>query len=236
MDRLSDEARKRPSRIEQRHQETREEILREAQALIEERGAADLSMRELAECTRFTPPALYRYFPGGKEDVLGALATSSLLLLMEHLRHVPDDLPPMERLTELAMVYLEFAREHRRELNLMLDTVSASTKLDFDDDIPQDPSGLFGVVFEALGEAAKAGEINASNPEQLMIIFHGVWSLVHGMAVLERIHPHHETLLRTNARNLIQAYLDGLSGDWLQPAPASPPKSHAKSRTPKKDS
>ncbi len=225
-------AKERPSRIEQRHQETREQILREAQVLVEERGAADLSMRELAERSQFTPPALYRYFPGGKEDVLEALAISSLELLVEHLQRVPADLPPMDRLTELAMVYLEFAREHRRELTLMLATMSAMSEYDFDDKALLDPSGLFGVVFEALGDAAKAGQIKATTPEELMLAFHGSWSLLHGMAVLEGVHPHHEALFRTHARSLIQAFFVGLSGDWLRPT-ATPAR---EGRAPRKDS
>ena len=46
-------------RRERRHNETREEILRAARALVVEKGAAELSLREVAARTQFTPPALY---------------------------------------------------------------------------------------------------------------------------------------------------------------------------------
>ncbi len=206
-------------RRERRHQETRQEILREARRLVEEQGAENLSMRNLAARVEFTPPALYRYFPEGKDDVLDALAMSSLELLAEHFQRVPADLPPRERLIELSMTYLEFAREHRRELTLMLDSVSAMAGRDLDEDGLLGPSGVFDTIAEALAGAARAGVIKASTPEELALVFHGAWSLLHGIAVLEGVHRHHETLFRAHARSLVKAFLNGVAGEWLEQAP-----------------
>jgi hypothetical protein len=47
-------------------------------------------------------------------------------------------------------------------------------------------------------------------------VFHGAWSLLHGMAVLEGMHPHHEELFRVHARDLVRAFLNGLTTDWLK--------------------
>jgi AcrR family transcriptional regulator len=207
------------SRLERRHLETRDEILREARRLVERDGAHDLSMRELAKNIEFTPPALYRYFPGGKEEVLEALAASSLGLLADHFKQVPTDLPPGERLLELALTYLEFAREHRQELDIMLDSVAALQAGNMDEPNLLEPTGVFGMLEQALSEAAQAGALKASTPGELMLIFHGAWSLLHGMAVLEKVHPHHEELFRTHARDLVRAYLNGFKTDWLKEKP-----------------
>jgi AcrR family transcriptional regulator len=204
------------SRSERRHLETRDEILREARTLVEAEGAHNLSMRELAKRLEFTSPALYRYFPGGKDEILSALADSSLVLLAEHFGRVPPDLPPGERLLELALVYLEFAREHRRELDLMLQSVAVIQVDGFGGFGRPGPEGVFGMIEQALVDAAKAGVIKASSPGEFVLVFHGAWSLLHGMAVLEGIHPHHEELFRVHARDLVRAFLNGLTTDWLK--------------------
>lgn len=203
-------------RRERRFRETRDEILREARRLVERDGAGELSMRDVAKSTGFTPPALYRYFPGGKEEVLQALATSGLALLGDHFRRIPADLPPEERLLEIAMTYLEFAREHRQELDIILDSVAALQSPDVEEDGLLRPTGVFGFIEDALAAAAEAGVIKASTPEELTLVFHGAWSLVHGMAILETMHPHHHELFRDHARDLVRAYLSGFTTDWSE--------------------
>jgi AcrR family transcriptional regulator len=204
-------------RKERRHRETREEILREAHRLVEERGANNLSMRDLAKNTQFTPPALYRYFPGGKDDVLEALANAGLELLAEHFKRVPVDLPPRERLLELAMTYLEFAREHQQELDIMLESVGALQGRDLDEEGFLGPAGIFAIIEQAVVAGAEGGVLKASTPAEIALIFHGAWSLLHGMAVLERLHPSHETLFRVHARDLVQAFLNGFATTWIEP-------------------
>ena len=74
------------SRQERRHNETRAEILRAARKLVIESGAQTLSVREIARRTDFTPSALYRYFEGGRQEILLEIARGSLDVLESHLR------------------------------------------------------------------------------------------------------------------------------------------------------
>ncbi len=197
------------TRSERRHRETRDEILREARRLVGQRGAAGLSMREVAKNTSFTPPALYRYFPGGKDEMLEALATSGLQLLATDFARLPADLPPREHLLDIAMAYLEFAREHRGELYIILDSAATMEGRELDEVGLLGPTGLFRAIEQALSEAA---DVEASMPDELALIFlHGLWSLVHGMAVLEPMQPH---LFRTQAREVVRAYLNGFTTVW----------------------
>jgi AcrR family transcriptional regulator len=200
------------SRRDRRHRETRDEILREARRLVGQQGASAISVREIATNMGFTPPALYRYFPGGRDEILEALATSGLELLADHLRHVPSDLPAHERLLEIAVAYFEFAHEHRRELDIILDSVVTMEGREIDEISLFGSTGIFSVIEETLNGSAEVGAADVPvHDESTLVILHGLWSLAHGMAVLEPLHPH---IFRTHARDLIRAYVNGLVTVW----------------------
>ena len=79
--------------------------------MLLERGAADLSLREIARRAGFSPGALYKYFDS-KDDVVKALADRAMGALLDALAAVPVELPPDERAVEIGMAYLEFARHN----------------------------------------------------------------------------------------------------------------------------
>ena len=116
------------ARQDKRHQETRDEILSAARDLVAEKGARKLTVRELAGRVGLTAPALYRYFPNGKDEVLLALAAQDLDHLSTHLLTVPDTLPVDERLIEIGLAYIQFAREHPAELDLLFESLSALSR------------------------------------------------------------------------------------------------------------
>ena len=104
------------------HAQTRDEILDAAAELVTERGVEALNLNELATRAGFGNAAsLYRYF-AGKQEILGALAVRGLERLGEHLRSVPEDLPPDEQIVEICLAYLEYARLHPGERRLLLTT------------------------------------------------------------------------------------------------------------------
>ena len=65
------------SRRERRHRETRDDILAAAREVLLERGAGDLSLREIARHAGFSPGALYKYFDN-KDDVIRELAERAM--------------------------------------------------------------------------------------------------------------------------------------------------------------
>ncbi len=71
----------RPGRRERRHQETRGDILRVARQIVIESGAEQLTVREIARRADFAPSALYRYFEGGRPEILFAIAQTSVGVL-----------------------------------------------------------------------------------------------------------------------------------------------------------
>ena len=203
------------SRQDKRHQETRDEILGAARALVVEKGARSLTVRELAGRVELTAPALYRYFAGGKDEVLLALAAQDLDHLSAHLLTVPDSLPVDERLIELGLAYIQFAREHPAELDLLFESLSALSRKAQDESLEVlTPTPLFQIIQGVLEDGIAQGVLHARNEDDAMLMWHGAWALVHGLVAVERTHLHHEELFRARARDVLRAFVNGLKTDW----------------------
>jgi AcrR family transcriptional regulator len=203
------------SRQDKRHQETRDEILGAARALVVEKGARNLTVRELAGHVDFTAPALYRYFEGGKDEILLALAAQDLDHLAAHLLTVPDALPVDERLIELGLAYIQFAREHPAELDLLFDSLGALSREAQDGNLEVlTPTPLFTIINGVLEEGIAQGVLHSRNEDDAMLMWHGAWAMVHGLVAVERTHQHHHELFRARARDVLRAFVNGLKTDW----------------------
>jgi AcrR family transcriptional regulator len=202
-------------RRERRHRETRDEILAAAREVLLERGAADLSLREIARRADFTAAALYKYFDS-KDELVSALADHAMGALLDEFARVPSDLPPDQRALELGMAYLEFARRNPQDVavitlheavhaepfsrahNAMVDTIRGVFR-----------EGIDGGIFTSTG---------ADDPD---FMTYGAWALVQGMATLEeRQRPDLAARLRARQRQLLAAYVNGFKTDWS----ATPPE------------
>jgi len=203
------------SRQDKRHQEIRDEILSAARALVVEKGARSLTVRELAGRVDFTAPALYRYFAGGRDEILLALAAQDLDHLSAHLLTVPDSLPVDERLIELGLAYIQFAREHPSELDLLFESLSALSRKAQDDSLEVlTPTPLFQIIQSVLEDGIAQGVLHARDEDDVMLMWHGAWALVHGLVAVERTHQHHEELFRARACDVLRAFVNGLKTDW----------------------
>jgi len=203
------------SRQDKRHQETRDEILSAARALVVERGARSLTVRELAGRVDFTAPALYRYFEGGRDEILLALAAQDLDHLSAHLLTVPDALPVDERLIELGLAYIQFAREHPAELDLLFESLGALSSEAQDGSLEVlTPTPLFQIIQSVLEDGIAQGVLHARDEDDVMLMWHGAWALVHGLVAVERTHQHHDELFRARARDVLRAFVNGLKTDW----------------------
>ena len=203
------------SRQDKRHQETRHEILSAARALVVERGARSLTVRELAGRVDFTAPALYRYFEGGRDEILLALAAQDLDHLSAHLLTVPDALPVDERLIELGLAYIQFAREHPAELDLLFESLGALSSEAQDGSLEVlTPTPLFQIIQSVLEDGIAQGVLHARDEDDVMLMWHGAWAMVHGLVAVERTHQHHAELFRARARDVLRAFVNGLKTDW----------------------
>jgi hypothetical protein len=114
-------------------------------------------------------------------------------------------------------VYLEFAREHGENLGILFESLAAVEAEELDAAAGALAGGeIFAIVDKAFRDAVDAGVLVARDPSDVVVMWHGAWSLLHGMSVVERLHPHHEEMYRTRARDLLQAFVNGLKTDWTR--------------------
>jgi len=202
-------------RRERRHRETRQEILDAARRIVIESGVEHLTVREIARRTDFTPSALYRYFEGGRSEILLAIVGSSLEVLEAHLARVSNDLPPTERIVAMGDAYLHFAHEHAQEASLLFDSVTAIGAEDMaqPDEAFLAPSGVYSLLESALREGIAEGVFRIDESD-LVFVMHGAWALVHGLAAVEQLHDAHGGVFGERGRELIRAFVNGLGSDW----------------------
>jgi AcrR family transcriptional regulator len=205
------------SRLERRHAETRDEILRAARDLVVEKGARNVSLREVGRRIDLSAPALYRYFPGGRDEVMAELARHGLETLGRHLRRVPATLAVDERLIELGMAYLAFAHEHAGELALMFDSLSALGTLDVEEGAEMfGATSLFQLIDEVVRQGVAQGVLHARDEDDVALMWHGAWALLHGMAFVEQTHQHHDELFDERGRDVLRIFVNGLKTEWTR--------------------
>lgn len=185
---------------------TRDELLRACTELIAEQGAAALSLRQVAERVGIKAPSIYVHF-ASKQALLAEASEVAAAALADFLRAAdPGGDDPRARLLATAMAYLGFA-EVRPPLFalLFLELPSARRSLD---DVPAASSPyrlLLARVTDFLGDA---------HPQAEMLGF-GIWSLLHGAAVLRLTH------LRDFAGPIVEGTrlnLERLLDGWRPPA------------------
>lgn len=169
---------------ERRHERTRQEILNTAMAIIREKGADKLSLREVARRIDYSPSGLYEYF-ASKDALVEAICTESDSRLLRHMKAVPPGDDPTAYLANIGLAYLEFARQNphhyfflfgNREADISAFDIEAHRA-----DYPDDPI-LIGL--DAVDRAITAGAINPRGQDVLTITYQ-FWATLHGMAMLQ---------------------------------------------------
>jgi AcrR family transcriptional regulator len=199
----------RERRRERRHSQTRDDILEAAREVLLERGAADLSLREVARRADFSPAALYKYFDN-KDDVIKALADSAMAALVRAFAAAPADLPPDRRAVELGLAYIAFARENPEDVGVIEmheSTVHAHP-------LTHEHVALEDAVVGVFRDGIEAGVfIGAAADAEIMA--YGAWALVQGLARFERQQrPALADKVRARQRELLTIYVNGLKTDW----------------------
>lgn len=208
-DRPAESVGQRRRRHERRHAETRDDILAAAREVLLERGAADLSLREIARRAGYSPGALYKYF-ADKGDLITSLADRAMGALVDAFATVPEGLPPDERAVAMGLAYLAFARTHPEDVELIAVNEAA---------IHAQPSSppherLEEVVIGVMREGAEAGVFNVPVEDAVYAAF-GAWAFVQGLASFERQQGSEMTIgLRRKQRQLLGTYVNGLKIGW----------------------
>jgi AcrR family transcriptional regulator len=196
------------TRRERRHADTRDEILAAAREVLQERGAADLSLREIARRADFSPAALYKYFDN-KDELVGALADAAMNSLVAAFAAVPAGLPPDRRAVEFGLVYLAFSREHLADVTVI--ELHESTA--HPHPLTEDHTALEEAVVGLFREGIAAGVFSGA-PEDAETMAYGAWALVQGLARFERVQrPAIADRIKAHQRDLLAIYVNGLKTD-----------------------
>ncbi|WP_432073397.1 TetR/AcrR family transcriptional regulator [Streptomyces wuyuanensis] len=92
-------------------EERRGQLLSSALTLFAHRAPEDVSLDDVAEAAGVSRPLVYRYFPGGKQQLYEAALRSSADALVLCFTEPPTG-PPTERLGRVLERYLDFVDEH----------------------------------------------------------------------------------------------------------------------------
>jgi len=198
-----------PSR-QQRHIETKQAILQAARALILEKGAEKLSLREIARRLGYSPAGLYEYF-GSKEEIVGAVAAEGFEQLHAYLSRIPSGLPPAQRLVEIGLAYVRFAQQHPEHFLLIFSRLpSGRTSLQ----TPADANSPYQIVLQAIQDGIDAGTLALPADSDLEEMVYSLWALAHGMAMLQQTHLRHfQADFPTRDRRVLEVLVQG----WAHP-------------------
>lgn len=101
------------------HGNLRRAVLDQAAVVVRDRGAAELSLRELAATIGVTHAAPRRYF-AGRQELLDALAVEGFVRLGARLREAIDASPdPRAQMRSIARIYLDFMTSEPNLAELM---------------------------------------------------------------------------------------------------------------------
>lgn len=165
---------------EERHEATREKILKAALMLIDRDGVNKFSLRAIARKVKYSPAGLYEYFDN-KDDIVSTLCQIADDKLASYLTSVDDSLPYLEYMLEMGIAYIRFAREEPTYFRLGLVTqVSSRQSMN---EVIED--GAYYVLLHGVQVGIKQGYFVASEQFGAEEIAYSLWSIVHGMAMLQ---------------------------------------------------
>ena len=193
---------------EKRQAKTRQEILDAALAIISEQGPEKFSLRALARRVDYSPAGLYEYFDS-KDDIIGAVCEAGDQRLRRYLRRVPVNLPPADYLIELGRAYIQFGLQNEQHFMLMFSQVPVRMPIAYEDMALDE---TYGILVQAV-QSAIDGDFILERPNfNVHDIAYGLWSLAHGMAIMQLTNLHNVKYDFERAdRAIIETFLRGLS-------------------------
>ncbi|MFF5183611.1 TetR/AcrR family transcriptional regulator [Streptomyces sp. NPDC000345] len=161
------------------HGDLRSALLATAERTLRDKGAAALSLRELAREIGVSHAAPGRHFKD-KQSLLDALALSGFDRMAETLEAADDPALPLEpRLTALARAYLRFALDNAALLELMYARKHTPETSDTADRMAAAMDRTVGALERLIADGQRRGEIVEGDPARLTLF---LGATLHGYA------------------------------------------------------
>jgi len=146
--------------------------------MIEEKGAASLSLRGIARSAGVSQAAPYRHFKD-KDALITAVAVKGFTLLLYELWDgLHDSLSPWEQILALSQGYLKFTQEHTAYFKVMFGPEINSSDPDFQAS-QQEAITLF---IDAILAGQEIQTFRDDSPADIQAL--AIWSLLHGFSSL----------------------------------------------------
>lgn len=162
----------------QRYDATRTKILKAALALIDKDGVNKFSLRAVARKVKYSPAGLYEYFDN-KDDIVTTLCQIADDKLASYLSSVSTEHPYEVYMVEMGLAYIQFACEETTYFRLSLGAETGTVG----DTPPKD--GAYGILLNGVQIGVEQGYFVAQEAFGVQEIAYTLWSIVHGMAVLQ---------------------------------------------------
>lgn len=157
---------------ERRNEERRRQILAAARDRADTEGWAAVTTRHLARAIGYTQPVLYGHFPGGKSEIMLAVALEGFVELTQACRAALGQRHGRDAVEAVALTYLDFGRAHPAVYEAMFQQpIEARFASD-------DTEAELRAGFDLLAETIE-DEGGGTTTE----VF---WGALHGLSLLER--------------------------------------------------
>ncbi len=194
------------------HGNLRRALIDAGLGLIEQEGAAALSLREAARRAGVSTAAPYRHFRS-REALLAAIAEEGFRLLGEELRRaIAAHDGPARRLGEAGIAYVLFAAAHPCHYNVMFGPELADRAAHPSLEAAAADTSL--LLLGAIRDYQEAEWMSSRDPSELQL---GAWSGVHGLASLitsghVRVAGSDPARIEEIARTVVRSVVPGFDG------------------------
>ena len=177
-----------------------DELIQECTQMIAAEGLKAFSLRKLADRVGIKAPSIYEHF-ASKEALLDAARQVAVTELGNTMAKHCTGCEPRQRLITTAMGHLQFAEEQPSLFALLFMEMPSMRQGLTDEPKAESPYGhLLARVQDFLGDKREGAEA----------LSFGIWSLVHGVAVLRHTHLRDfPAPLVEGAQTNLEALLDG---------------------------
>lgn len=179
--------------------ERRQRIIDAARTIAEADGWYKVTTRRLAEAIEYSQPVLYSHFPGGKPEIMTAVALQGFREIAEAPAPSPDD-SVAGRIRAVVTGYLDFAAANPAVYEAMFTqpiTASFATE-----GSPPELTRAFETIATALDQRARP----MSDRDTAAELF---WSMLHGVATLEYAHRLRPTAHQQRIEALVDLFTCG---------------------------
>ncbi len=161
------------------HGALRQALIAAALDAIERDGVSEVSLRALARSLGVSPRAPYRHF-ASKEELLAAVAVEGFRMSAEFTAaRLAKSADPVERLRIAVESYILFAAEHPARFRVMY--APHATVQESAPELLHVRAEGHSEMMRMIRAAQESGALRGGDPMQLGL---GLWSMMHGLAVL----------------------------------------------------